>query len=149
MTRTEQKAAIKLTEGLTEWTDIKRGVRQGCVMSPDLFNLYSELILKELEEVKAGIQVNGRRINNIRCADDTVLLASSETGLQILVNIVHTSSKRFGLKLNINTTKVMVMSKQSPNEPSISLTVNNIKIEQVQHFNYLGSWITTDGRCEK
>jgi len=149
MTRTEQKAAIKLTEGLTEWTDIKRGVRQGCVMSPDLFNLYSELILKELEEVKAGIQVNGRRINNIRCADDTVLLASSETGLQILVNIVHTSSKRFGLNLNINTTKVMVMSKQSPNEPSISLTVNNIKIEQVQHFNYLGSWITTDGRCEK
>ena len=149
MTRTEQKAAVKLTEGLTEWTDIKRGVRQGCVMSPDLFNLYSELILKELEEVKAGIQVNGRRINNIRCADDTVLLASSETGLQILVNIVHTSSKRFGLNLNINTTKVMVMSKQSPNEPSISLTVNNIKIEQVQHFNYLGSWITTDGRCEK
>ena len=84
----EQKAAIKLTEGLTEWTDIKRGVRQGCVMSPDLFNLYSEFILKELEEVKEGIQVNGRCINNIRYADDTVLLASSEAGLQMLVNIV-------------------------------------------------------------
>ena len=51
----EQKAAIKLTEGLTEWTDIKRGVRQGCVMSPDLFNLYSEFILKELEDVEEGI----------------------------------------------------------------------------------------------
>ena len=51
----EQKATIKLTEGLTEWTDIKRGVRQGCVMSPDLFNLYSEFILKELEDVEEGI----------------------------------------------------------------------------------------------
>jgi len=145
----EQKAAIKLTEGLTEWTDIKRGVRQGSVMSPDLFNLYSEFILKELEEVEEGIQVNGRRINNIRYADDTVLLASSEAGLQMLVNIVQISSEKFGLKSNINKTKAMVMSKQSPNEPSISITVNNIKIGQVQHFNYLGSWITTDGRCGK
>jgi len=73
----EQKAAIKNTEGLTEWTDIKRGVRQSCVMSPDHINLYSEFILKELEEVQEGIQVNGRRITNIPFADDTVLLASS------------------------------------------------------------------------
>jgi len=87
----EQKAAIKLTEGLTEWTDIKRGVRQGCVMSPVLSNLYSEFILKELEEVDEGIQVNGRRINNIRYADDTVLLAYSEAALQMLVNVVQTS----------------------------------------------------------
>ena len=72
----EQKTAIRLTEVLTEWTDIKRGVRQGCVMSLDLFNLYSEFILKELEEVEEGIQVNGRCINNIRYADDTALLAS-------------------------------------------------------------------------
>ena len=87
----EQKAAIKLTEGLTEWTDIKRGVRQGCVMSPVLSNLYSEFILKELEEVDEGIQVNGRRINNIRYADDTALLAYSEAALQMLVNVVQTS----------------------------------------------------------
>ena len=65
----------------------------------------------------------------------------------MLVNIVQISSEKFGLKLNINKTKVMVMSKQSPNELSISITVNNIKIEQVQHF--LVSWLTTDGRCEK
>ena len=107
-------------------------------MSRDLFNLYSEFILKE-PEVEEGIQVNGRRINNIRYADDTVLLASSGAGLQMLVNIVQISSEKFGLKLNINKTKVMVMSKQSPNEPSISITVNSTKIGQVQHFNYLGS----------
>ena len=99
--------------------------------------------------ISVGIQANGRRINNIRYADDTVLLASSEAGLQMLVNIVQISSEKFGLKLNINKTKVMAMSKQSPNEPSISITVNNIRIGQVQHINYLGSWITTDGRCGK
>ena len=67
-------------------------------MSPDLFNLYSEFILKELEEVEEGIQVNGRCINNIRYADDTALLASWEAGLQTLVNIVQIWSEKFGLK---------------------------------------------------
>ena len=106
-------------------------------------------ILKELEEVEEGIPANGRHINNIRYADDTVLLASSKAGLQMLVNTAQISSEKFGLKLIINKTKVMVISKQSSIEPSISITVNNIKIGQVQHFNYLGSWITTDGRCGK
>ena len=75
----EQKLATKLKEGLTRWTDIKRGVSQGCITSSDHFNLHSECILEEAEE---EIQVNGRRTNNIRYADDTVLLASSEAGLQ-------------------------------------------------------------------
>ena len=69
----EQNAAIKLTEGLTMWTDIKRGVSQGCVVSPDLFNLYSEFTLRELDEIEDGIQVNGRHINNIRYADAVLL----------------------------------------------------------------------------
>jgi len=145
----EQIAAIKLTEGLIEWTDIKRGVRQGCIMSPDLFNLYSEFILKELEEVEEENQVNGRHMHNMRYADDTVHLASSDVAQQMLLNVGQISSERFGLKLNINKTKVMVMSERSPNEPSISITVNNVNIEQVQHLNYLGSWLSTDGRCGK
>ena len=134
----QQKAAIKLTEDLSHWIDIKRGVRQGCVMSPDLFNLYSEFILRELEEIEEGIQINGPRINNIRYADDTVLIASTEAGLQLLLNKVLTSSEK----------KVLVVSKQSP-EPIINIMASNVKIEQVQHFNYLGSWITSDARCEK
>ena len=144
----QQKAAIKLTEDLSNWIDIKRGVRQGCVMSPDLFNLYSEFIFRELEEIEEGIQINGQRINNIRYADDTVLIASTEAGLQLLLNKVLTSSEKFGLILNAKKTKVLVVSKQSP-EPTINIMASNAKIEQVQHFNYLGSWITSDARCEK
>jgi len=107
----------------------KRDVSQDWVMCLDLFNLYSKFILKQLEEFEEGLQVNGRRINNIRYADDAVLLSSSEADLQMLLNVVQTSSEEFGLKLNINRTKAIVMSKQSPNESSISITVNNIKIE--------------------
>ena len=78
----EQLAAVRLPDGLTNWFSIKRGVRQGCVMSPDLFNLYSEVILRELEGMPEGITINGVKINNLRYADDTVLLANSEEELQ-------------------------------------------------------------------
>ena len=105
--------------------------------------------MKELEEVEEEIQVNGRHMHNMRYADDTVHLASSDVAQQMLLNVGQISSERFGLKLNINKTKVMVMSERSPNEPSISITVNNVNIEQVQHLNYLGSWLSTDGRCGK
>ena len=131
----QQKAAIKLTEDLSHWIDIKRGVRQGCVMSPDLFNLYREFILRELEEIEERIQINGQRINKIRYADGTVLIALTEAGLQLLLNKVLTSSKKFGLILNVKKTKVLVVSKQSP-EPTINITASNVKIEQVQHFNF-------------
>ena len=83
----EQKAAIKPTEGLAGWTDIKRGVRQGYVTSPDFFNLYREFIPRELEKVEEGIQVNSRRINNIY-VNKTMLLASSEVGFKVLLNAV-------------------------------------------------------------
>ena len=117
-------------------------------MSPDLFNLYSEFILRELEEIEEGIQINGQRINNIQYADDTVWVASTEARLQLLLNKVLTSSKKFELILNAKKTKVLVVSKQSP-EPTINIMASNVKIEQVHHFNYLGSWITSDSRCEK
>ena len=121
-------------------------------MSPDLFNLYSECIFRELEESEEGIQINGQRINNIRYVDDTVLIASTKAGLQLLLNKVLTPSEKFGLILNAKKTEVLMVSKQSP-EPTTSFRTNNqhpnVKIEQVQHINYLGSWITSDARCEK
>ena len=126
----QQKAAIKLTEDLSYRIDIKRDVRQGCVMSPDLFNLYSKYVLWELEEIEEGIQINGQRINNIQYADDTVLIASTKAGLQLLLNKVLTSSEKFVLILNAKKTKVLVVSKQSP-EPTINIMTSNVKIEQV------------------
>ena len=111
-------------------------------MRPGLFNQCSEFILKELEEIGEEISVNGRRINNIRYGVDTVHLASLETGLKVLLNAVQSSSENFDLNLNINETKVIVLSNQSPDESSIFITANNSKIEQVKHLYYLGSWLT-------
>ena len=75
--------------------------------------------------------------------------ASLETGFKVLLNVFLSSSEKFDLNLNIDKTKVMVMSKQSPDKPLISITTNNSKIEQVQHFNYLEFWLSSDARCEK
>ena len=117
-------------------------------MSPDLFNLCSEFILRELEEIEEEIQINGYFINNIRFADDTVLVASAEAKLQLPLNKVLTSSGKSGLRLNAKKTKVLVVSKQSP-ELKINIMTSNVKIEQVQHFSDLGSWITPDAMYEK
>ena len=70
----DKMAAIRIDGEISEWTEIKRGVRQGCVMSPYLFSLYSEIIMREISDMK-GIIVGGQNINNLRYADDTVLLA--------------------------------------------------------------------------
>jgi len=141
-----QKAAIKVPDGLTNWTEVNRGVRQGCVMSPDFFNLYNENILRRLEDVKEGVLVNGMVINNIRYADDTALIANSEEGLQKLVNIVTEASLEEGLEINCKKTFCMVVCK-SQQTPKCNVKCNNAPIEQVDSFNYLGSLLTADGRC--
>ena len=83
----KQAAAIRISSHVGEYVEIKKGVRQGCVMSPDLFNLYSERILRELEAMP-GLVVGGNNINNLRYADDTVLIATLEEQLQVLVDKV-------------------------------------------------------------
>ena len=143
-----QKGAINLPNGLTEWTEINRGVRQGCVMSPDFFNLYSEYILRRLEESNDGVTINGVCINNIRYADDTALIADSEDGLQRLLDLVLDASSDEGLEINCKKTFCMVVS-QERQPPTCNLICNGTGIEQVNSFNYLGSMLTSDGRCEK
>ena len=144
----DQLAAVRLPDLTTNWFRIKRGVRQGCVMSPDLFNLYSEVILRDLQDRQEGVVVNGININNLRYADDTVLIATSEEDLQNIFNAVVVSSKNFGLNINSKKTKVMVISK-SENIPTCQLFHNATQIEQVSSFNYLGAIITSDSRCKK
>ena len=127
--------------------EIKRGVRQGCVLSPDLFNMYSEIIMKDLVDLD-GIKFGGRNINNIRYADDTVLIADSEEKLQTLVQALVQSSQERGLKLNISKTKVMVVSKSTQNIRT-NIFVGGEQLEQVERYKYLGSVVTQDGRCDQ
>lgn len=143
----DQRAAVRVSDNVSEYVTIQRGVRQGCVYSPDLFNIYSEMIMRALQESR-GCIIGGRNVTNLRYADDAVLISSSEKDLQELLDIIVSASEDQGLSLNIKKTECMVVSK-SKEQRICNITLNCQKIKQVQQFNYLGSLITEDGRCEK
>ena len=107
-----QKATVRAGHGTIDWFQIGKGVCQGCILSPCLFNLYAEYILKSarLEEAQAGIKIAGRNINNLRYADDITLMAESEEELKSLLMKVKVESEKVGLKLNIQKTKIMASS---------------------------------------
>ena len=98
-----QEPTVRTRHGTTDWFQIGKGVRQGCILSPWLFNLYAECILKNagLDEAQAGIKITGRNINYLRYADDSTLMAESEEELKILLMKVKEDSEKVGLKLNI------------------------------------------------
>ena len=104
-----QEATVRTGHGTTDWFQIGKGVRQGCILSPCLFNLYAEYIMRNagLEEAQAGIKFARRNINNLRYADDTTLMAESEEELKSLLMKVKEESEKVGLKLNIQKTKIM------------------------------------------
>ena len=102
-----QETTVRTGHGTTDWFQIGKGVRQGCILSP-LFNFYAEYIMRNagLEETQGGIKIAGRNINHLRYADDTILMAESEEELKSLLMKVKESEK-VGLKLNIQKTKIM------------------------------------------
>ena len=104
-----QEATVRTGHGTIDWFQIGKGVRQGCILSPCLFNLYAEYIMRNtgLEEAQAGIKIAGRNINNLRYADDTTLMAESEEELKSLLMKVKEESEKVGLNLNIQKTKIM------------------------------------------
>ena len=104
-----QEATVRTGHGTRDWLQIEKGVRQGCILSPCLFNLYEDYIMRNagLEEAQAGIKIAGRNINNLRYADDTTLMAESEEELKSLLIQVKEESEKVGLKLNIQKTKIM------------------------------------------
>ena len=106
-----QQAAIKIGNDLSSYIEIKRGVRQRCVLSPDLLLLYSEVAMREIRD-KEGIEVNEETINNIRYADDTALIADSESKLQGIVDKIVAESEKLGLSLNVKITYCVVISKK-------------------------------------
>ena len=104
-----QEAKVRIGHGTTDWFQIGKGVCQGCILSPCLFNLYAEYILRNavLEEAQAGIKIARGNINNLRYADDTALMAESKEELKSLLMKVKEESEKVGLKLNIQKTKIM------------------------------------------
>ena len=108
-----QKAMVRTGQGTTDWFQIGKGVCQGCILSPRLFNLYADYIMRNagLEEAQAGIKIAGRHTNNLRYADDTTLMAESKEELKSLLMKVKEESEKVGLKLNIQKTKIMAVGK--------------------------------------
>ena len=113
-----------------DWLKIGKGVHQGYILSPCLFNLYAEYIMRDagLEEAQVGIKIAGRNINKLRYADDTTLMAESEEELKSLLKKVKVESEKVGLKLNIQKTKVMVFS------PFTSWQIDGETVEKVIDF---------------
>ena len=138
-----QEATVRTGHGTTDWFQIGKGVRQGCILPPCLFNLYAEYIMRNagLDKAQAGIKIAGRNINNLRYADDTTLMAESEEELKSLLRKVKEESEKTGLKLNIQKTKIMASS------PITSWQIDGETVETVADFVFLGSKITVDGDC--
>ena len=122
---------------------IGKGVHQGCILSPCLFNLYAEYLMRNagLEKSEAGIKIAGRNTNNLRYADDTILMAESEEELKSLLMKVKEESEKVGLKLNIQKTKIMASG------PITSWEIDGETVETVSDLILLGSKITADGDC--
>ena len=141
-----QEATVRTGHGITDWFQIGKGVRQGCVLSLCFLKLYAEYIMRNagLEEAQAGIKIARRNISNLRYADDTTLLAESEEELKSLLMKVKEESERVGLKLNIQKMKIMASS------PITTWQIDGETMETVTDFIFLGSKITADGdhSCE-
>ena len=105
----DQEATVRTGYGTTDRFQIRKGIHQGCILSPCLFNFYAEYIMRNagLDEAQAGIQIARRNINNLRYADDTILMTESEEELKSFLMKVEEKSEKVGLKLNIQKTKIM------------------------------------------
>ena len=134
-----QEATVRTGHGTTDWFQTRKGVHQGCILSPCLFNLYAEYITRNagLDEAQAGIKIAGN-INNLRYADDTTLMAESKEELNRILIKVKEESEKVGLKLNIQKTKTMASG------PIPSWQIDG---KTVADFILLGSKITADGDC--
>ena len=136
-----QEATVRTGHGTTDWLQIGKGERQGCILSPCLFNFYAEYIMKNagLEEAQAGIKIAGKNINHFRYADDTTLMAESEEELKSLLMKVKEESEKVGLTLNIQKTKIPASGLIT------SWQIDGETVEMVADFIFGGSKITADG----
>ena len=138
-----QEATVRIRHGTMDWFQIGKGVHQGYILSPCLFNFYTENIMLNagLEEAQVGIKIAGRNISHLRYADDTTLMAESEEELKNLLMKVKVESEKVGLKLNIQKTKIMASGPITPWE------IDGETVETVSDCILGGSKITADGDC--
>ena len=135
-----QEVTVKTRHGTTDWFQIGKGVRQGCILSPCLFNFYAEYIMRNagLEEAQAEINIARRNINNFRYADDNTLMAESKEQLKSLLMKMKKESEKVGLKLNIQKTNIMA------SDSITSWQTDGETMETVKDFIFLGSIVTAD-----
>ena len=138
-----QEATVRTGHGPTDWFQIRKGIRQGCILSPCLFNVYAEYIMRnsELDEAQVGIKIAGRNINNLRYSNNTTLMAEREEELKSLLMKVKEECAKAGLKLNIQKTRIMASG------PITSWQIDGETMETVTDFIMGGSKITADGDC--
>ena len=136
-----QEATVRNGHGTMDWFQVGKGGQQGCILSPCLFNLYAEYILRNagLDEAQAGIKIARRNINNLRYADDTTLMEESEEELKSI--LMKEEDEKAGLKLSIQKTKIMTSG------PITSWQIDGETMETVTDFIFGGSKITADGDC--
>ena len=151
-----QEAAIRVEGEMSEWFSVGKGVRQGCILSPYLFNIYAENIMRNFRndpeiydcsekpgyDTYDSLNIGGREYPELRYADDTVLLSTTPEGLEKMINSVKTHSEKQNLCLNAKKTKIMRTDKTS--RPT-NIVIDNSLIEEVPDFDYLGSLLTNNG----
>ena len=138
-----QETTVRIGHGTTDWFQMGKGVRQGCILSPCLFSLYAEYIMRNagLEEAQAGIKITRRNINSLRYADYTTFIEENEEELKSLLMKVKEESEKIGLKLNIQKTKIKASGLIT------SWQIDGETVEIVSDFILGGSKITADGDC--
>jgi len=139
-----QSVKVRLNRGETRSVEIGRGVRQGCCLSPILFNLYSEYLTKEALERLGDFTIGGQIIHTVKYADDIVLLAKEEKVLQDMTDKLIEIGRCYGMELNVEKTKVMRISRRPL---PVKIIIDQKQLENVESFKYLGSILTNDGRC--
>ena len=138
-----QEATVSTGHGTTDWFQIGKGVCQGCLLSPCLFNFYAEYIIQKgtLDDTPAGIKITRRNINNLRYTDDTTLMAESEEELKSLLMKVKEESEKAGFNINIQKTMIMASG------PVTSWQIDGETVQTVRDFIFLGPKISADGDC--
>ena len=138
-----QEATVRTRHGAADRFQIGKGVQQGCILSPFLFNLYTVSIIQNagLDEAQAGVKIARRNINNLRYADNSTFMEEREEELKSLLMTVKEESEKAGLKLNVQKTKIMASG------PITSWQIDGATVETVRDFILGGSKITVDGDC--